>query len=88
MLEQVANHGNGTYEYIDSYEQAKKVFVDEYHKFYPAAKDVKVQVEFNPAKVASYRLIGYDQVVKEKESDEEAQEGAEPANDGVWTKLK
>lgn len=60
MLEQVADHGNGTYEYIDDLEQAKKVFVDEYHKFYPAAKDVKVQVEFNPLVVSSYRLIGYE----------------------------
>ena len=60
MLEQVADHGNGTYEYIDDLEQAKKVFVEEYHKFYPAAKDVKVQIEFNPLLVEAYRLIGYE----------------------------
>ena len=76
MLEQVANHGNGTYEYIDSYEQAKKVFVDEYHKFYPAAKDVKVQVEFNPAVVDSYRLIGYENRVLNDEDFEDDEKDA------------
>lgn len=60
MLEQIANNGNGTYEYIDHLEQAKKVFVYEFGKLYTVAKDVKVQVEFNPAVVSQYRLIGYE----------------------------
>ncbi len=59
-LEQIANHGNGTYEYIDNLEQLKKVFIYEYHKFFTVAKDVKIQVEFNPVKVEAYRLIGYE----------------------------
>jgi Ca-activated chloride channel family protein len=71
MLEQVADHGNGTYEYIDDINQAKKVFVDEYSKFYPAAKDVKVQVEFNPLLVASYRLLGYENRLLEDEDFED-----------------
>lgn len=59
-LEQIANHGNGTYEYIDKDEQLNKVFDYEFQKFYAVAKDVKVQVEFDPVNVAQYRLIGYE----------------------------
>ncbi|MEM1324709.1 MAG: YfbK domain-containing protein [Bacteroidota bacterium] len=59
-MEQVANHGNGTYEYIDSETQGRKIFVDEYGKFFAKAKDVKVQVEFNQDVVNEYRLIGYE----------------------------
>ncbi|MCB9282622.1 MAG: VWA domain-containing protein [Lewinellaceae bacterium] len=60
MLEQIADNGNGTYEYIDNLEQANKVFVYEFGKLYTVAKDVKVQVEFNPDVVSEYRLIGYE----------------------------
>ena len=60
MMEQVANHGNGNYEYIDNAKQIKKVFVYEKSKFYTIAKDSKVQVTFNPEKVKAYRLIGYE----------------------------
>ena len=60
MAEQIANKGNGTYEYIDSEEQIKKVFINETSKFYTVAKDCKIQVTFNPDKVESYRLIGYE----------------------------
>ncbi len=59
-LEQLANNGNGTYEYIDNLEQLKKVFVYDYNKFYTVAKDVKIQVAFHPEIVSSYRLIGYE----------------------------
>jgi Ca-activated chloride channel family protein len=60
MMEQIANHGNGNYEYIDNVKQIKKVFVYEKSKFYTIAKDSKVQVKFNPEKVKAYRLIGYE----------------------------
>jgi len=60
MMEKVANHGNGNYEYIDSKEEMTKVFVDEYNKFLTVAKDVKVQVTFNKDLVEEYRLIGYE----------------------------
>lgn len=60
MMEKVANHGNGNLEYIDSKEELKKVFVDEYNKFVTVGKDVKVQVTFNPDVVEEYRLIGYE----------------------------
>lgn len=59
-MEQIANKGNGNYEYLDKVEQLKKVFVYEKSKFFTAAKDVKVQVVFNPSIVHSYRLIGYE----------------------------
>lgn len=60
-LEQIADHGNGHYAYIDSVLEAKKVLVDEmYSTVYTLAKDAKIQVEFNPAYVAEYKLIGYD----------------------------
>ncbi|MBN2829612.1 MAG: von Willebrand factor type A domain-containing protein [Candidatus Cloacimonetes bacterium] len=60
-LEQIANKGNGTYGYIDNILEAKKVFVNELSSsLYTIAKDVKIQVEFNPAWVRGYRLIGYE----------------------------
>ncbi|GHT38780.1 hypothetical protein AGMMS49965_03120 [Bacteroidia bacterium] len=60
MMEQIANHGDGNYEYIDNAKQLKKVFVYEKSKFYTVAKDSKVQITFNPEKVKAYRLIGYE----------------------------
>ncbi|MBO0698585.1 MAG: VWA domain-containing protein [Zavarzinella sp.] len=59
-LEQLAHHGNGHYAYIDSLDEARKLFVEQGAALVTVAKDVKVQVEFNPARVAGYRLIGYE----------------------------
>jgi Ca-activated chloride channel family protein len=60
-MEQLANKGNGNYAYIDSLLEAKKVLVKEFGStLFTIAKDVKIQVEFNPAKVRAYRLIGYE----------------------------
>ena len=59
-LEQLAHHGNGHYAYIDSLDEARKVFVDQGGALVTVAKDVKLQVEFNHAKVNAYRLIGYE----------------------------
>jgi Ca-activated chloride channel family protein len=60
-MEQIANHGNGTYNYIDNLNEAQKVFVNEAGStLLTIAKDVKIQVEFNPEHVAAYRLIGYE----------------------------
>ncbi len=59
-LEQLANHGNGHYAYIDTIDEARKVFVEQGGALVCVAKDVKFQVEFNPAKVNAYRLIGYE----------------------------
>jgi Ca-activated chloride channel family protein len=60
-MEQLADKGNGNYAYIDSIEEAHKVLVREAGStLVTVAKDVKIQVEWNPAHVASYRLIGYE----------------------------
>lgn len=60
-LEALADYGNGNYSYIDSEREAKKVLVDEMSgTLFTVAKDVKFQLEFNPANVKGYRLIGYE----------------------------
>ena len=60
-LEALADHGNGNYSRIDGIQQARRVMVNEMGaNFYTVAKDVKIQVEFNPEYVSSYRLIGYE----------------------------
>jgi len=60
-MEQIADVGNGNYSYIDSLNEARKVLVDELSStFNTVAKDVKVQIEFNPNVVAEYRLLGYE----------------------------
>ncbi len=61
LMEQLANAGNGNYFYIDTLNEAQKVLVDEISStLNTVAKDVKIQIEFNPAVVAEYRLIGYE----------------------------
>jgi Ca-activated chloride channel family protein len=61
MMEQIADHGNGNYAYIDSPREAQKVLTQELSStLFTIAQDVKIQVEFNPAHVAEYRLIGYE----------------------------
>jgi Ca-activated chloride channel family protein len=61
MMEQVADKGNGNYAYIDSAMEARKVLDEEMSStLFTIAKDVKVQVEFNPSQVSQYRLIGYE----------------------------
>jgi Ca-activated chloride channel family protein len=61
MMEAISNHGNGNYSYVDSLREARRVFVDEMAgTLVTIAKDVKIQVEFNPKQVAGYRLVGYE----------------------------
>ncbi len=60
-METLADKGNGNYAYIDSLMEAKKVLVNEMSgTLYTIAKDVKIQVEFNPVVIQEYRLVGYD----------------------------
>ncbi|MBF5043035.1 VWA domain-containing protein [Aggregicoccus sp. 17bor-14] len=60
-LEALADHGNGTYAYVDSLLEARRVMVEQLGStLQTVAKDVKVQVEFNPARVSTYRLLGYE----------------------------
>jgi Ca-activated chloride channel family protein len=60
-MEIIADKGNGNYSYIDNLQEARKVLVREFGgTLFTIAKDVKFQIEFNPVKVSSYRLIGYE----------------------------
>jgi Ca-activated chloride channel family protein len=60
-MEQLANRGNGNYSYLDSLHEARRVLVAEAGgTLVTVAKDVKIQVEFNPARVGAYRLVGYE----------------------------
>ncbi|WP_291720269.1 vWA domain-containing protein [Bernardetia sp.] len=68
QMEELSNAGNGNYFYIDNIQEAKKVFVREMRAtLFTIAKDVKIQIEFNPTKVAAYRLIGYENRMLKKE---------------------
>src|SRR3954471_20210086 len=60
LMQTLAQNGNGAAAYIDTISEARKTLVDEASAtLFPIAKDVKIQVEFNPATVAEYRLVGY-----------------------------
>lgn len=67
-MQQLADKGNGNHAYIDDISEAKKVLINEFGgTLFTIAKDVKLQVEFNPAKVQGYRLIGYENRILAKE---------------------
>jgi len=67
-MEKLADKGNGNYSYIDSLSEGRKVLVEQAGAtLFTIAKDVKIQVEFNPSRVAGYRLIGYENRLLAKE---------------------
>ncbi len=67
-METIADKGRGNYSYIDNITEARRAMVTEFGgTLFTVAKDVKLQIEFNPAKVAAYRLIGYENRVLENE---------------------
>jgi Ca-activated chloride channel family protein len=67
-MQKLADKGNGNYAYLDSLDEARKVLVQQMNGTLVAiAKDVKIQVEFNPARIGSYRLIGYEKRMLRKE---------------------
>lgn len=67
-MEKLSNKGNGNYAYIDNIMEAKKIFSEElWGTLFTIAKDVKIQIEFNPSKVKAYRLIGYENRLLNKE---------------------
>ncbi len=78
-MEQIADKGNGHYAYIDGPLEARKVFVSELGAtLFTIAKDVKIQVEFNPALVAAYRLIGYEnRLLADEDFDDDAKDAGE-----------
>jgi len=67
-MQKLADSGNGNHAYIDNISEAKKVLVNEFGgTLFTIAKDVKIQIEFNPAQVKGYRLIGYENRLLNKE---------------------
>jgi Ca-activated chloride channel family protein len=78
-MEKLADHGNGNYAYVDGLMEARKVLVHEMGAtLLTLAKDVKLQVEFNPARVQAYRLIGYeDRRLRDEEFDDDAKDAGD-----------
>lgn len=67
-LELLSNKGNGNYGYVDDFSEARRLLVDQMlGTLVTVAKDVKIQVEFNPARIAGYRLVGYENRMLRKE---------------------
>ena len=61
LMEQLADRGDGFYAYVDTFDEARRLFVDDLRStLTPVARDTKIQVEFDPATVSAYRLIGYE----------------------------
>lgn len=78
-MEQLADKGNGNYAYIDNLKEAQKVLVTELGAtLFTIAKDVKIQVDFNPAMVAAYRLVGYEnRVLAARDFDDDTKDAGE-----------
>ncbi len=79
MMKKLANAGNGNYSYLDSLLEAKKVMLNEIGgTLFTVAKDVKVQIEFNPSQVAGYRLLGYEnRLLKAKDFNNDKKDAGE-----------
>ena len=77
--ETLADKGNGNYSYIDCLDEAKRVLVDEFGStIYTVAKDTKFQVEFNPAMISEYRLIGYEnRALNDEDFTDDTKDGGE-----------
>ena len=78
-MEKIADAGNGHYAYIDNLVEGRKVFVNEMGAtLLTIAKDVKLQVEFNPARVTSYRLVGYEnRMLQDRDFDDDTKDAGE-----------
>jgi len=78
-LEQLADKGDGHYAYIDTPREANKVFVEELTgTLVTVAKDCKIQVEFNPARVSAYRLVGYEnRLMRSRDFNDDTKDGGE-----------
>lgn len=79
LMEQLANKGEGSYAYIDTFSEARRIFTESLTgTLQTIARDVKIQVEFDPKKVASYRLIGYEnRAVRDKDFDNDKTDAGE-----------
>jgi len=88
-LEKLADKGNGNYAYIDDIMEARKTLVNEFGgTMVTVAKDVKLQVEFNPAKVAAYRLIGYEnRLLRDQDFNDDTKDAGEIGSGHTVTAL-
>lgn len=88
-METLADKGNGNYGYIDSFQEARKTFVHEFGgTLFTVAKDVKVQIEFNPRHVRAYRLIGYEnRMLKAEEFHDDKKDAGEMGSGHTVTAL-
>ena len=78
-MEIIADKGNGNYSYIDNLQEARKVLISEFGgTLFTIAKDVKFQIEFNPARVKSYRLVGYEnRLLNEEDFNDDTRDAGE-----------
>ncbi|MBN9118064.1 MAG: von Willebrand factor type A domain-containing protein [Planctomycetes bacterium] len=87
-LKKLANCGNGQHAYIDTIDEARKVFVEQGAALVCVAKDVKFQVDFNPAKVNAYRLIGYEnRILKAEDFKNDAKDAGDVGSGHTVTAL-
>ncbi len=88
-MQTLADKGNGNHAYIDNLLEAKKVLVNEMNStLFTIAKDVKIQVEFNPAKVKSYRLVGYEnRLLNNKDFEDDTKDAGEIGSGHTVTAL-
>jgi Ca-activated chloride channel family protein len=88
-MEKLADKGNGNYAYIDNISEARKVLVTEFAgTLYTVAKDVKLQVEFNPSRTQAYRLIGYEnRMLKSKDFNDDKKDAGEMGSGHTVTAL-
>lgn len=88
-MEIIADKGNGNYSYIDNLQEARRVLVREFGgTLFTIAKDVKFQLEFNPAKVDSYRLIGYEnRLLNDEDFNDDTKDAGEMGSGHMVTAL-
>ncbi len=88
-MEIIADKGNGNYSYIDNLQEARRVLVREFGgTLFTIAKDVKFQLEFNPAKVESYRLIGYEnRLLNDEDFNDDTKDAGEMGSGHMVTAL-
>ncbi|GAA4109889.1 hypothetical protein GCM10022415_03280 [Knoellia locipacati] len=79
LMEQLADRGDGFYAYVDTFEEARRLFVEDLRStLTPVAKDAKIQVEFDPETVSEYRLVGYEnRALAEEDFDDDAVDAGE-----------
>lgn len=88
-MQQLADKGNGNHSYIDNINEARKVLVSEFGStLFTIAKDVKIQIEFNPAKVQAYRLVGYEnRILAAEDFNDDAKDAGELGSGHTVTAL-